>query len=117
MNKLIATLTAASMLLVTQAPAFASDRGKEVRPVGKVTIHANSGQAKKGHSNNFGKVAFGVAIGAGLVGALIASRADAEPRYQSRTYVTYASDGMCRVWRTDCRHGDDRACYKYENRC
>ncbi len=100
MNKLIATLAAASMLFAAQAPAFASDRGKEVKPVGNVST--------KYRSDNRIKIGAGIALGAIIVGAAIASRAHAEQTsYESK----------CRMWRDDCRYGNDRACYKYDTRC
>lgn len=108
MTKFIATLAAASMLVSMQAPAFASDQGKHVAPVAK---HG-------GHKGNAGKALLGFAIGAAVVAA-IASQAKAD--YSQPTYV-YRSDAdsyrdQCRVWRTDCRFGSERACYKFESRC
>ena len=108
MSKLIATLAAASILVSMQAPAFASDYGKHVAPA---TKHS-------GHKGNAGKALLGFAIGAAVVAA-IASQAKAD--YSKPTYV-YRSDAdsyrdQCRVWRTDCRYGSERACYKYESKC
>lgn len=108
MSKFIATLAAASMLVSIQAPAFASDYGKPVPPVAK---HGS-------HKSNAGKALLGFAIGAAVVAA-IASQVKADT--SKPTYV-YRSDAgsyrdQCRVWRTDCRYGSERACYKYESRC
>jgi hypothetical protein len=114
MTKIVATLAAAALLLTSQTPAFASDRGKEVKPVQR--IHTNVGHGKSHH--NGAKVAIGIAIGAGIVGALIASRHhNADKPHYGTTYVSAPSDGLCRIWRADCRYGSERACYKYENRC
>ncbi len=104
MNKIIATLAAATMLLTTQNAAFAA-------------------------GSNRGKVGFalgvGVALGAGL--ALAASRATAAPSYNSgyrdngyRSFdrpqqVGYGN--MCQTLRQDCRDGFSRACQKYAERC
>jgi hypothetical protein len=98
MNKLIATLVAAAMLSATLSPAFASDRGKEVKPVANVTV--------KGHHDHRAKVAAGLAFGAVLIGAVIASRIEAEN-----------AESSCRTWRNSCRYGSERACYKYDTRC
>jgi hypothetical protein len=100
MKSLIATVAAASILLVAQAPAFASDRGKEVKPIGNVSI--------KARSDNANKVAAGLALGAVVVGVVIASRAHAAQQHEG---------ARCRMWRNDCRFGSDRACYIYDTRC
>jgi hypothetical protein len=64
----------------------------------------------------------GLAIGAGIltlgiIGALAArDRAHARPyRYESRRRNNY--NKRCRRLLRWCRRGDDRACWRYDNRC
>ncbi len=68
----------------------------------------------------------GLAIGAGIVtlgiiGALAASRRARgrdhyyERRYQPRHRYHYRN--QCRRWLSRCRHGNDRACWRYDTRC
>ena len=67
----------------------------------------------------------GFAVGAGIVtlgiiGALAASRrAHSRPyyveRYEPRHRYYYRN--QCRRWLRRCRHGNDRACWRYDTRC
>lgn len=106
MRKIIALATAAAMLVASQTGALASDRGREVKPIGH-------GPVKARHVDG-GKVVAGIAIGALLVGAALASRHQQTHRYQS---VRNDYGHRCGLWRADCRDGDDHACYKFDTRC
>ena len=117
MNKSISAVAAAAMLIVTNSTAFASDYGRPVKPFGGPSHSSGNGSGK-----GLGKLAVGLVIGAGLVGAaIVASRAQAgQHDYQGGGYrpAGYGGDGgMCRVWRADCRSGIESGCWKYERRC
>lgn len=99
MNKIIATVAAAAMLIGAQTSAEASSKSA--------------------------KFALGLAIGVGVVGLLAAKSAHANQGYGGHQVRHYGystgghgrPDGACRVWRIDCRDGSDRACRKYERHC
>ena len=54
-----------------------------------------------------GAIALGLIGAAVIAGSARASRYDHADRYERR----------CNKWRRWCRNGEDRACWKYENRC
>ena len=112
MNKIVAAVAAASMLLVSNS-AFATDFGRPVAP-----IKPSNGFTQMNGKGNVGKFAVGLAIGAGLVGAAIAAnRAQAYQQSYQPVGYGYGNGGMCRVWRADCRNGIESGCFKYERRC
>lgn len=109
MNKLVATLAAAALLLSAQTPAFATDGGAPVPPVRSQTAkHKFDGKTKL----VIGAIAAGV-----VVGALIAGKRHHGGGQRHFVSRSGGGDGMCRVWRTDCRHGNEHSCRKYEGRC
>ena len=110
MNKLTAALAIAAMMSTVHSPAFATDRGHIVKPISSPSMF-RSGPQRVG---KLGKVAIGLAVGAGIASALIASRSEAATHNQAYTPV---SGGMCRVWRADCRNGFEGACRPYVRIC
>ncbi len=83
-----------------------ANRGRRGRPGARGRGRRGGSGRGRRRGRNIGK---GVAIGAAILGAAIlagqASRAD--DRYSRR----------CRRWRRHCRRGNDRACWRFDNRC
>lgn len=109
MNKFVAALAVAAIVSTAHSPAFATDRGHIVKPVASSMVRSGPQRIGK-----FGKIAIGLAVGAGIASALIASRSEAATPYRS---YQPEDGGMCRVWRADCRKGFEGACRKYERTC
>lgn len=63
------------------------------------------------------RLATGAAIAIGVLGAAAAARAyhDDDDGYRDRRWRRH--ERRCRRWRRWCRDGEDRACWKYDNRC
>ena len=111
MKKFTAIVTAATIALLTVAPANAQMSGLAAKSpkieTGEQIVH------KTGGKRHNGKVAAGIALGILGVAALAASsrRGYAEERYESRY------ERRCRQWMYRCEDGSYRACRKYDRHC
>ena len=109
MKKIIAIAALAATTAFTAAPASAQISGfKNLGPATTTDTMIH----KTGRRG--GRIAGAIALG--LIGAaVIAGNARATHYDPGDPYDRY--DGRCTRWRRWCRNGEDRACWKYDNRC
>lgn len=111
MNTLAIMTALSATLIVAAAPASAQMSGQisgfksletTIAATGPALIHKTSRRR--------GRIAAGVALG--VLGIIAAGQARAHYIDRDNRY-----EKQCRRWRRWCREGEDRACWKYDNRC
>jgi Ni/Co efflux regulator RcnB len=112
MKKIIATAAIAATIAVSASPASAQMSGfKSMNPAAS----ADNLIEKTGRRGRRGR-RIGAGIALGLIGAaVIAGHASRHGDYYEDRYSRH--ERRCNRWRRWCRNGEDRACWKYENRC
>ena len=108
MKKIIASAAIITIAAFSAAPASAQMSGFK-------NISATTASSTIIHkTGRRGRVAAGIALG--LIGAAVIS-SHARASYYDRDDREFRHERRCRRWRHWCRNGEDRACWKYDNRC
>lgn len=111
-NKSIAIAAAAATVIIAAgAPAQAQMSGfKSIAPAaGESQIIHKTGRRGRRGRRVAGAIALGL-IGAAIVAGGARAHYDHDYRYSRH-------QRRCNRWRRWCRNGEDRACWKYDNRC
>lgn len=110
----IATVSATT-LVAAQAPAEAQLSGFKSLDASASGSASGSAQIihKTGRRGRRGRHVAG-AIALGLIGAAVIA-GSARASHYDRGYSRH--ENVCRKWHRWCREGDDRACWKYDDRC
>ncbi len=112
MRILILAIVAASLTAVSKTPVHATMAGPAV--VGKSVLADNAIVHKTGRRGR--RLATGIAIGLGILGIIAASKARAR-HYDDYEVYDRRMARRCRRWHRRCLNGNDRACFKHEDRC
>ena len=126
-STLIAAAGAVALSFAMMAPVQAGVVGPmsttAKAEMGDSLIEEVGRRGRRGHHRRRGRRR-GAAIGAGIlalgiIGALAASkRAHSESYYYDDRYERRRHyRNKCHRWLRRCRHGNDRACWKYDTRC
>ena len=111
MKRFFTVATAVAVMLISGTSTQAQMAGLQSfdTVAGKSDLVQKTG--KRSHRN--GAVAAGIALG--VLGAAAAAHAHRDNHYRDRRWSRHKRN--CRRWRRWCHHGDDRACWRYDNRC
>ncbi len=111
MKKFIA-IAALAIAAFAASPASANMLSANSMVVAAPTAEAGAIVHKTGRRGRRGRFAAGLALG--IVGAAIASHHYGRG-YRDRRWSRH--ERRCRRWRRRCYRGNDRACWRYDNRC
>ena len=104
----IPAAVAAATLIAAQLPANAQMSGFTAMAAAQPTTNPDLHKTSRKGRRVAGAIALGLIGAAVIAGSARASYYDdGESRHERR----------CRNWRRWCRDGEDRACWKFENRC
>jgi len=111
MKKFTAIVTAATIAILTVAPAHAQMSGLAVKAP---TVAAGQEILHKTGSRRGGKVAAGIALG--ILGVAAIAAANSRQSYAEERYED-DYNRRCRRWMYRCEDGSNRACRKYDRHC
>ncbi len=111
MRLFIAAIAAAGMLAINTGSATAGMSGLAGNSA--MAAYQDDLVIKTGRRRGR-RLATGIAIGLGILGIIAASRAARAGHYDD---YEWRHVRRCERWRRRCLNGNDRACFRFDNRC